>query len=709
MIELKVFANRRWRYLDTYGNENISLTFQVDDVRNIANKNASYSKDFNLPATKRNNQFFEHYYDLDRYNLDFSAYKSFRAELYVDGILILEGYLKLLGTLEKQTEISYRIVIFNDVANLLDSLGDRTIAELDLPELNHNFTYQNVVASWFGIDMLTNIVPYSYSLIGNGNIYYDGDTTVNYIPHRSFVLNLKLKYILDKIFEFAGFSYTSAFFDSLEFNRLYFDTTSIKDYGEELEDYSIQCNSIQAPLSIVASNTITGSVGVPLGNGFFDTTVVPVENVNNDTLGEFDPDTSTFTAQNNCTLSVLADIQHNNGNIYPHTISMYINGEEVDSQDTNSASFNNLNPPQLVSGTTGLILIGSIALLQGQTAQITFSSDIDPQNLGGSNYTAGLTSGLFKLTLQVTNASNQELVKTTLGDIKLADVVKDIFTMFNLIATDNGNKNLSIEPYVDYISNKIVDYTPKVDINEIELEPIEIPRSITFRHAQEKDDYYHSYYLEDNNIEYGTHRLIFDVDSQEDEVIELKVFAAPFIKTLNNTDIDIQHIGKLDDDSIQPYKNKPRIVYRVINADPPPIVNPPTTAYNLTPIEVYQEWQDVNILNQYPQMTQFNELVDDCQSSDNSYTFGLINPSAINGNFTQPVNTLFQRFWRKYIEEKYNVETRILKIKAKLTATDIMNLDFSKLYKIEDQYYRLNKVDYNTDKNKLSKLELIRI
>ena len=53
--------------LDTFGNENIALTLQVDDVRDIESKNASYSKDFNLPATKRNNKFFEHYYDLDRY------------------------------------------------------------------------------------------------------------------------------------------------------------------------------------------------------------------------------------------------------------------------------------------------------------------------------------------------------------------------------------------------------------------------------------------------------------------------------------------------------------------------------------------------------------------------------------------------------------------------------------------------------------------
>ena len=33
--------------LDLFGSENINLTLQIDDVRDIENKNASYYKDFN--------------------------------------------------------------------------------------------------------------------------------------------------------------------------------------------------------------------------------------------------------------------------------------------------------------------------------------------------------------------------------------------------------------------------------------------------------------------------------------------------------------------------------------------------------------------------------------------------------------------------------------------------------------------------------------
>ena len=68
--------------LDLFGSENINLTLQIDDVRDIENKNASYSKDFNLPATKNNNKFFEHYYNVNRSNVKFTPYKTTKAFLY---------------------------------------------------------------------------------------------------------------------------------------------------------------------------------------------------------------------------------------------------------------------------------------------------------------------------------------------------------------------------------------------------------------------------------------------------------------------------------------------------------------------------------------------------------------------------------------------------------------------------------------------------
>ena len=44
--------------LDILQDENISIRFSVDDIKEAGAKNSSYSKDFKLPATKHNNTFF---------------------------------------------------------------------------------------------------------------------------------------------------------------------------------------------------------------------------------------------------------------------------------------------------------------------------------------------------------------------------------------------------------------------------------------------------------------------------------------------------------------------------------------------------------------------------------------------------------------------------------------------------------------------------
>lgn len=709
MIKLNVFTGQslygrgEWITLDTYGNENIALTFQVDDIRNIKNKNASYSKDFNLPATKKNNNFFEHFYDLDRYNYDYNPYKSNRIELYVDGILVLEGYMRLLSTLNKQTEISYKVVIFNDVANLIDSLGDATIAHLDLPELEHLFTQNNVIASFLGQDTSGNDVPYTYSLTNAGQMALDGGN-INYQALTNYVMNIQLKYILDKIFEYSGFTYLSNFFNSTEFSRLYFDTSSIKDYGDEVDDYSIGSILIALPQPTpkIKTSSITSQIGVPIYSFGQGLTTVGTTVTVGDTNNEYNAATATFTAQNTCNLQV--QITCNLSGHLPdvdNAITFYINGI------ANSA----ILMPSIGSGNVNIsnaTFFGNVNLNAGDVAELRFGSSLDNyQSFGLFNdpWQFGIAYSDYKVELTVSNVSTTDLVITQLGGIKLADIVKDTFTMFNLMASDKGNRIIKIEPYVDYISDKVVDWTDKIDYNEIELEAIEIPRQLKFQHAQEKNDYYHNYYLEDNGIEYGSHKIIFDVDNNEEEVIELKVFAAPFTKTLNNADITIQHLGELKDNDIQVYKNKPRLVYRYsdsVNNDLP------STVYLFSNQEA-PGWATNLLYQNYPQLLPFNKLLADTSSGDYSYMFGYINPSAINQPFEQPVNTLFQRFWRDYINEKYNVDTRILKCKAKLSATDMLNLDFSKKYKVKDQHYRLNKVNYNTDKNKLSNIELIRI
>ena len=83
--------------LDILADENINISFSVDDIKEAGTKNSSYSKNFKLPATKNNNKFFEHLNDVNRYTVNFNPNLTLSAFLEIDGAIIIDGFLEVLS------------------------------------------------------------------------------------------------------------------------------------------------------------------------------------------------------------------------------------------------------------------------------------------------------------------------------------------------------------------------------------------------------------------------------------------------------------------------------------------------------------------------------------------------------------------------------------------------------------------------------------
>ena len=107
----------------------------------------------------------------------------------------------------------------------------------------------------------------------------------------------------------------------------------------------------------------------------------------------------------------------------------------------------------------------------------------------------------------------------------------------------------------------------------------------------------------------------------------------------------------------------------------------------------------------------YDDNLEDCTTNTETLLFGTVyQQEFLNGNLTQPINTLFNKYWLDYINENYTEDNvQILKINIKLTPTDINNFKFSYKVRIKNQLYRVNKIEYNTDVIKLAKVELLRI
>ena len=91
-------------------------------------------------------------------------------------------------------------------------------------------------------------------------------------------------------------------------------------------------------------------------------------------------------------------------------------------------------------------------------------------------------------------------------------------------------------------------------------------------------------------------------------------------------------------------------------------------------------------------------------SNTKSYDFGVVN-YGIGGGAV--LNSLYNEYWAKYIDELYHKDTRIAKVKAFLSARDISEFRFNSVIIIRNKKYRVKKIDYN--QNHLSTLELITI
>ena len=230
---------------DLYEDEDLPLTLSVDNFKNVAEKVQSYSKAFNLPATKRKNKIFDQVLEITRSDdgVIFNVYKKTQCVLKQDGFILFEGYLRLLDVVDKEGEISYNVNLYSEVIALADFLKDSDFRALDFTELTHDYNKTNIINSWN--DAGTGITYTEPSTSGFRDAYDTvkypfvdwnhlfivapaGGTPTEGNPQltsleQAFRPFINVKYLIDRIFEATPFTYDSDFFDTADFQKLFMD------------------------------------------------------------------------------------------------------------------------------------------------------------------------------------------------------------------------------------------------------------------------------------------------------------------------------------------------------------------------------------------------------------------------------------------------------------------------------------------------------
>jgi hypothetical protein len=694
---------------DLYAEEDIPLTLSIDDFKSVAEKVQSYSKDFNLPATKRNNQIFNNMFEITRADdgLIFNPYAKTQCILKQDGFVLFEGYLRLINIKDNEGEISYNVNLYSEVIALADILKAQTFAELDFDELSHGYNYTEIRNSWEGI--LT-VDPLPISSFAN-NTGVAGATTTNVLKYpfidwnhqyaltpnpvlsnleSSFRPCIKLKYLINKIFAATNqFNWTSNFFDSADFGKLYMDF----NWGADTVPFTID----------------ESGLGKPLVSQLATTSFVTIESADNNYNPNIGYSGGIYTA--------LLD----NQTYIMDYFYLYLTGGAFTAEfrwkmvKGGVTSYINLTP---VSGSGGVFSSSAGNFTEVLNTGDTLTPEFKSATAATATFSVlGMDSFLgTSATTVVTSASaaaNNTFLQTLRGELGQWDFLKGIMTMFNLVSMvdETDPNNILIEPYSDiFITNPNstpLDWTDKIDVSQMELNPLtDLNKNTIFKFVEDDDD--HAFNVYKNNLSghlYGSKKIDGSTATNGmSTVLEgtKEIIAEPFAATVSIPlmpqfpDFIVPSIYSTNDDgTCEGFENEPRIFYDNY-------IKTLTTCTYDVPIQNGVPGDDFE-----DEFLQFSHLSTIPSVSLTTTDFVFESQQLLPAVGTPPTDNLYNTYWQPYINELYNPNTRTMTIKVNLTPADLNTFKFYDTVFIKNRTFRVNTIQYKP--NDLATVEFILI
>ena len=340
------------------------------------------------------------------------------------------------------------------------------------------------------------------------------------------------------------------------------------------------------------------------------------------------------------------------------------------------------------------------------------------KGVSGAFYVGTVTTHLQAGTVfnQVANPSFLEGNTITMNSaipqkIKQKDFFMSIVKMFNLyVQTDTSNdRNLIIEPKEDFYldgSANVVDWSLKLD-NSKQLEVLPMAaldgKDYLYNYKQDKD-YYNKLYEDTWGKIYGEKLYDEFVNDFLTNTKSTNIIFSPTPSVGQSWyDRVIPTIIKADEDGNNVQKMQSNI--RILQWG-----GLKTTAQQW----FHRDWSDINAgtdgtstLN-YPYAGMYN----DPYSPSIDIGFGLTREIYWDnswGTITLTNNNLFNKYYKKFIEEITDKDSKIVKGWFYLRPTDIRDLSFRKLFWFENAYFRLNKIENYNPQSPITKCEFFKV
>ena len=686
------------------------ISYVIDDVKDFGSKNTSYSKTIVIQGSQRNNKIFNHISELGRFiaiesfntlspnvNENYTAANGSNCVILVDNIQIFKGKLRVMEIVKYANHVEYECAVFGELGGFYYELskgvtdditntnsGTKLLEQLYLEDLDHDWTYANITASW--TNRGTNPgVGYFYPLIDYGKVAETANR--NHYFDQALRPAVYVKEYIERIFTLSGYTYECDFFDTAFFKRLIVPNNDdrLKILVSRL--LNIATLSYNFNVSAAAPYTFLWYAGSfrdfsSIGGGQYQYTGATT--INN----------TTFTTQMNLTIV---------GQGF-YTIKLYKNGTQIAILDYfQTSNQGTANDPyqyskslsfvtNLVTNDIFKIVIEYLPYVGALIATVTTNNSswyIDtPVRVG--------TTAVFGDRI----AMNYAVPK----NIKITDFFTSLLKMFNLYVVEDKNiaKKLIITPYIDFYLNENIDWSSKLDRNqEIRLKPMGELNARVFNFKFKDDDaYYNKTYKEKYNEGY----MDFTYDSEYEYAKDKDDLEVIFASTIN--------YAPSGQDKIVP------ALYKEGN-----FADESITSSNIrilqTKMLTVSHWNLKNThggniqtnIHQFP----YAGMWEHPTVPDNGTYFqslGWASPAEVYYTITgTSVNYgLFNSFWSQYFAEITNPNSTILTASFWLTSMDIRTLDFAKNILIDGTMWRINQVEgYDPLSNRPTKVELLKV
>ena len=718
--------------LDLFEDLGAELNYAIDDIKDFSARNTNYSKTINVPGNANNNKIFGHIYNFTSGNIsttdvngntinvnnNFDPTRQANCQIFVNKIQVFKGVLRLLEITIQNGVIEYQCAVFGELGGFASAIGNKLLNDPTMLEhfsdYNEAWTASGIVNSWTASGVASGL-GIVYPLIDYGKCRHPANYTGNNWHLNAFRPAFFVHELVDKIIDFSGYTYTSAFFDTP-----YFRSLIIPNNKANLEQLTKDL------LLVYGNNALDSGANMSAAGQLAFNTITNLIN--------FTKDASNVSFTYAGTGSTLGKIRLN-GTISlsrpgSFTLSVYQSATQLYSETFDpEIDYQVYNIDWLIDTT---LSVGNIINIHASfTASETYVT-LDP------NLYLSFISDYPQVAL-ATEASLISMGNCLPKGIQQKDFFASLCRMFNLYVYEDPllTTHLLIEPYIEFyrkgagflkvndvgelllhgetgdttglllLSDPVassIDWSNKVDYSkEISIKPMSELNSRYYDYVYtEDDDYYNEAYRKKYNESYGDRKEDTGYQFADDRT-EVKVIFSSSVLTKDANDTKLRaNLFKESNGEEERKDNNIRIMFFKKVA---------TSSYHIR--DYYNPEIDNSPGNTSLTSTSFYGYaghLDDPELPTVDLNFGVPNEFYFTLTNPYPTANLFISWWDEYLAEIINKDSKLLSCYLYLTLQDIYSLDFAQLIYIDGALWRLNKViDFNPSIPKTTKCELLRV